>query len=84
MNAYWEVEVQLYAFTPTLDGGTGRFTPRERTTSAHWMDPRTGFGTGAKRKHPSSYRESNLGRPARSLIPLLTEQSRLRNSQYLS
>jgi hypothetical protein len=37
------------------------------------MGPRTGLDVTAKRKHPSPCRESNPGRPFRSLVTIPTE-----------
>jgi hypothetical protein len=77
------VEVQLHAFlTSALDGGewsasrTGRFIPRERAPSAHWirgwLDPRAGLDAVERRKIPSPCRDSNPRSSSsyRSPIPL--------------
>jgi hypothetical protein len=58
-----------YILDLVLDGGEwsasrpGRFTPRERSPSTHWiggwMGPRVALDTVVKRKIPSSLRESN-------------------------
>jgi hypothetical protein len=37
------------------------------------VDPRAGLDAVARRKNPSPCRESNAGRPARSLVTILTE-----------
>jgi hypothetical protein len=66
-----------------LDGGDlsasrpGRFTAKERTPGTYWIGGWVGLTTGqdavAKRKYPCIYRESNPGRPARSLVTILTQ-----------
>jgi hypothetical protein len=69
MKAYWGMEVQLHAcFTSALDGGEwsasrpGRFTPRERASSTHWIGgwvgPRAGLDAVVKRKILSLCRDS--------------------------
>jgi hypothetical protein len=63
--------------------GPGRFTPRERAPCTHyiggWMGPRTGLDMTAKKKNFSSLtcRKLNPGRPARTLVTILTELPRL-------
>jgi hypothetical protein len=80
--------VEYHAFlTSTLDGGewsasrSGRFTPGKRAPGTHWIGSRVDFRAGlysvAKRKIPTPCRESNSARPARSLVTMLTELSRL-------
>jgi hypothetical protein len=70
MEAYWGVEVQLYALsTVALDAGewltsrTGRFTPRERAPGTHWIGGCVGTGTGldavVNQKFPSLCRDWN-------------------------
>jgi hypothetical protein len=67
-----------------LDGGewsvshTGRFTPGVRTVGTHWtggwVGPRAGLDDVAKEKsHYYTCRESNPGRPARSLACIMIE-----------
>jgi hypothetical protein len=74
MKTYWGVELQLHAFlTSALGGGEwsdsrpGRFTPRERAPSSHWiggwMGPRTVLGTVVKRSIPSPRLESKPRTP---------------------
>jgi len=58
-------------------------TPRERAPGTHWMGgwiyPRAVFlDAVAKRKIPYQCRQSNTGRPSRSLVTILTELPRLR------
>jgi hypothetical protein len=64
MKTYWGVEVYLHAFlTSALDGGQwsasrlGRFTPKERAPSTHWIGgwvgPRAVLDTAVKRKIPT-------------------------------
>jgi hypothetical protein len=88
IKTYRGVEVQLHAFlTSALDAGewwssgTGRFTPGKGAHGSHWIGPWVGSGTGldavTKRKYPCVCRESNHGRPAHSLVPILTELSKL-------
>jgi hypothetical protein len=57
------------------------FTPRslypgERAPGTHriggWMNPKANLDAVAKRKIPASRRESNPGRPSRSLVTILT------------
>jgi hypothetical protein len=78
------VEVHLHAFlTSALNAGecssshSGRFTPGETTPGTNWIGswvrPRVGLNAVARRKSPSPCRESNPGRPARSLVTILTE-----------
>jgi hypothetical protein len=59
----------------------GRFTPRERTPSAHWIGggvgPNAGLDAVAKRKNPNPYRESNPACSACNLVTTLTELPRL-------
>jgi hypothetical protein len=70
MVAYWGVEVQLHAFlTSALHGGEwsdsrpGRFIPRERVPSKHWIGgwvgPTAGLDAVVKRKIPSLWQDSN-------------------------
>jgi hypothetical protein len=76
-------EVQLHIFlTSVLDGGKwsvsrpGRFTSRERALGTQrtggWIGPRAVLDSVAKRKIHRPCRESNPGRPARSLVAILT------------
>jgi len=61
-----------------LVSNPGHFTPGERTPDTYWlkacMDPTAGQDVEASRKNPSPCRESNSGRPARSLVIILTEE----------
>jgi hypothetical protein len=59
---------------------SGRFTPGGRTPGTHWiggwLGPRAGLDTVvARRKIPIPWRESNPGRPARSLVTISTQRS---------
>jgi len=63
-----------------------RFTPRPlhlrgKSPGNHWiggwLGPRAGLDAMAKRKIPYPCRVSNSGRPARSLVTILTELFRL-------
>jgi hypothetical protein len=71
--------ISTQSLTSTLDGGEwsssrpGRFTPRERDPSTHWiggwMGPRAVLNTAVKRKIPSPHRESkNPDLSARSRV----------------
>jgi hypothetical protein len=84
MKAYWGEEVQFHAFLTTAAVGgewsasrLGRFTPGERTLGTHriggWVGPRAGLDAVTKSKNPSACQESNPGRPAHSLVTILTE-----------
>jgi hypothetical protein len=63
----------MHSFISALDGGEwsasrpGRFTPRERAPSIHWIGgwvgPRAVLDTVVKKKIPSPRRESNLRIP---------------------
>jgi hypothetical protein len=65
-----------HSLTSALDGGEwsasrpGRFTPRERASGTHWKGGWVGLravlDAVVKRKIPSTLRESNPDRPARS------------------
>jgi hypothetical protein len=91
MKMYWGVEVELHTFLNSgLDGGEwsasllGRFNPPgERTTGAHWIGgcvgPRTSLDAVGEKKILIPCPESNPGRPARSLLAIPTELSRLSN-----
>jgi hypothetical protein len=81
------VEVLFHAFlTSILDGiewsdsRPGRFTPFEKSPGTHWIGDwvghRVGLGAVVRRENPISCCESNLGRPARSLVTILTELPR--------
>jgi hypothetical protein len=74
--------------TSALDGGEWsasrpcRFTPAETVPTTHWIggwvDPRGGMDTVDKNLLPLHRIESRfLGRPARSLVAILTELSLL-------
>jgi hypothetical protein len=60
--------------------------PWERTPAPHWIEgwvgPRAGLDAVVKRKILIPYRESNLGRPARNLVAIPTELSRLLNRDW--
>jgi len=55
----------------------GRFNPVEKTLVTHWLGGWVGFqsqsGVVPKRKIPYPYQESDPGRPARSVVYILTE-----------
>jgi len=57
------------------------FTPGDRTPdtnwTGNWVGPRAGPDAMVKRKILCPCRESNPGRPARSLVTVLTELRRL-------
>jgi len=91
MNTYWKSEGKAPCILNfVLHGGEwsvsshGRFIPGEITRRTHWIGgwviPRAGPDAVSKRKIPNPYRESNLDRPARSIVtaielcrfPLLT------------
>jgi hypothetical protein len=59
----------------------GRFTPRRKDPETHWIGglvgPKACLDAAAKSKIPCPSRESKLGRPAYSLVTILTELSRL-------
>jgi hypothetical protein len=65
-----------HSLTSALDGGEwsasrpGSFTPRERAPGTHWIGgwvgPRAVLDAVVERKIPSTRRESNPDRPARS------------------
>jgi hypothetical protein len=65
--------ISTHSLTSAPDGGEwsasrpGRFTPRERVPSTHWIagweGPRAGLDTVVKRKIPSPRRESNPRTP---------------------
>jgi len=78
------MEAHLHAFlTPVSDLGKwsasrpDRFIPGESAPGTHWIgglvSPRGGLDAVGRREDPCSCRESNPGRPARSLITTLTE-----------
>jgi len=78
MKTYWGMEVQLYGFlTSVAYGGQwsasryGCFTSEKRTSVTHWIGGRVGpkafLEAVEKRKIFSPYRDSNSGRPARSI-----------------
>jgi hypothetical protein len=84
------MEVQLHAFSiSVLDGGEwsascpGRFTPEKIIPRTHWIGgwiSRTAcLDAVVKRKFPSSCRELNPYRPARSLVTMLNDLSQLLN-----
>jgi hypothetical protein len=90
MKAYEGVEAQLHTFLKSALHGdkwstscSGGFTPGERVPGTHWIGgwvgPRIGRNAVAKRKNPFTVycRESKSGRPARSLVTILTERYRL-------
>jgi hypothetical protein len=60
-----------------------RFTPGEMVAGTHsirgWVGPRAALDAVGKRRNPSPFRESNPGRPVRSLVTILTELTRLRH-----
>jgi len=60
----------------------GQSTPGERPPCIHWMEGCVGFRDGldtlSRRKIPSPCRKSNHGRPAHSLVTIMTELQRLR------
>jgi hypothetical protein len=88
MNMYGGVEVQPHSFlTSALDGSEysasrpGRITPAERAPGTHWIrgwvGPRASLDTaGAKGKRTFIF-PAGTGRPARSLVTVLTELPRL-------
>jgi hypothetical protein len=87
MNTYG-VEVQLHAFLTSVLYGRdwsaslpGGFITRERAADIRfiggWVGLRTGLDVMANEKSSCPYRESNPCRPARSLVTMLTEISRL-------
>jgi len=78
------VEVKLHAFLiSAIDGDEwsasrlGRFTPSTHWIRG-WVGPIAGLDAVVKRNesHHCSCRESNSGRPARSLVSTLTELPR--------
>jgi hypothetical protein len=84
MKAYGGVDVWLHAFlTSALNEAEwsasrlGHLTSRERALDAHLTGGkvrlRAGLDAVAKRKNYSPCREWNPGRPARSLVSVLTE-----------
>jgi hypothetical protein len=89
VNTYGGVEVWLHVFlTSALDDGewsasrTGHINPKEGVPGTHWIrdwvGPRAGLDTAvAKWKIPRPCQESNVGRPSRSLIAILTELRRI-------
>jgi hypothetical protein len=64
----------------TLDGQlhAPAASPHRQSPGPHltggWMGSRAGLDAVEKRKISYPYRESNLGRPARSLVGIPTEQ----------
>jgi hypothetical protein len=73
----WAVAQTLAACTTEERTGTlkfmpGGFAPEVRTSSSHWIEgyvnPRAGLDAMARSKNLLTYRESNSGRPARSLV----------------
>jgi hypothetical protein len=79
---FWIVELQRHSFlTSTLDGRLsashpGRFTRGERAPGTHWIGGWVGSRAGldaAEKRNAYDCRESEPGRPARSLITILTE-----------
>jgi len=76
MKTCWDVEVQLLAFlTSALDGSEWSAWRRDRfTPGAHciggWVGPRAGLDAVPRRKIPSTQREPNPRRPARSLVTI--------------
>jgi hypothetical protein len=96
MKVYWAVEWEYCSsdsLTSALDRGDwsvlrlGRFTPRERAPGTHWIGGWAGPGAVlnavVKRKIPSPRRKSNPDRPARSLVAIPTELSRiLKRTKY--
>jgi hypothetical protein len=73
----------MHSLTSALDGGEWS-APRERAPDTHWIGgwvgPRADLDAVVKRKIPIPHRESNPRtpyRPARSLIAIPTELSRL-------
>jgi hypothetical protein len=79
IKTYGEVELQLHAFLASvLDEGewsatrTGRFTPGLRAPVTYLICGYHSLDAVAKRNIPCPCRESNLGRPARSLVTVLT------------
>jgi hypothetical protein len=73
-----EVSGQLY-FPAALPPGEG-------VSGTHWIGGRVSLGAGleavAKRKYPCPFREPNPGRPAHSLVTVLTELYWLKLDQY--
>jgi hypothetical protein len=82
---YGEVEVYLHAFLISALGEgewpasrPGLFTPGRRAHwTEGWVSPRAGLDAVAKRKNPCPCRELNPGRPACSLVIMLSELPRL-------
>jgi hypothetical protein len=82
-----------HSFTSALGGGEwstsgpGRFIPRERVPRTHWPGGCAGLRAGmdkvVKRKIPSPRWESNPDYPARNLVAIPTELSRLLIDQRL-
>jgi len=74
----------MHSLTSVLDGDewsasrSGRFTHEERYPDFQWLGgwvvPRAGLDAVMKRKKslPCPCRESNAGRPARSLVTIMT------------
>jgi len=84
---YWGMEVQLQSFLKAaLDGGEWSasrpcgFTPGVRALGTHWIggwvSPRAGLDAVLKNFHYYHCRKLNPGRPAPSLVSLLTELHR--------
>jgi hypothetical protein len=81
---YGRLKIWLHAFlNSALDGGElsashpGRITPSERTPDNHWIggwvSPRTSLKAVAKREKFLLCKESNPGRPFRSLVTALSK-----------
>jgi len=72
--------ISTHSLTSTPDGSVwsasrpGRFAPRERAAGTHWIGGWMGPGPGMDAKaNRNPCQESNLGRPASSLVTKLTE-----------
>jgi hypothetical protein len=87
MTGYWGAELHLQAFlTSALHGGTevsgylhspDSFNSRERTIGTYWVGgwvgPSVDLDVVERRSNPTSCRDSNPARSARSLFTILSE-----------
>jgi hypothetical protein len=87
VKTYWGVEVLLHAFLTLAVGGgewsasfSGHFAPGAHCMGG-WVDPQSQSGRdGEEKTRHCPCRELNPGRPAHSLVCIMTELSWLPNT----